>query len=140
MAGDSKYIIEQIETFIRQGGGDYGDWFVGLADDPIVPIAEVSRLGRVQRHRFTYIETSSNEIAAAVADHFINKCGTDGSISEKQKESGCCSLYLYQKATPNASCPRQSANGLFKRVSNKLSRVFDDGNNKAIRRLYAPRP
>ncbi len=40
---NEKHIIAQIEAYIRQGGGEYGDWFIGLADNPIDPIMEVSR-------------------------------------------------------------------------------------------------
>jgi hypothetical protein len=83
--GNQKYIIEQMETYIRQGGGEYGDWFIGLADNPIAPITETSRLRKVQNHRFTYVETISVEVAKSVADYFINACGMDGNISETEK-------------------------------------------------------
>jgi hypothetical protein len=92
---DEKQIITQIEAYIHQGGGEYGDWFVGLADNPIDPIMEVTRLNEVQNHRFTYIETASHHIARTVADYFINTCGTNGNIREIET---CCSLYVYKKA------------------------------------------
>ena len=95
--GDRKYIIEQMETYIRQGGGGYGDWFIGLADNPIAPITEVSRLRKVQNHRFTYVETMSGEVAKAVADYFIDACGMDGNISQAQIECGCLAYTFIKK-------------------------------------------
>lgn len=136
--GDQKYIIEQMETYIRQGGGGYGDWFIGLADNPITPIAEVSRLGKVQSHRFTYVETMSGEVAKAVADYFIDACGMDGNISESRRDGGCRALYLYKKAEHPIARETGISNGLIHWVRNKLFRVCAADDNKAIRRFYAP--
>jgi hypothetical protein len=106
---NEKQIITQIETYIRQGGGEYSDWYVGLADNPLDPITEAFRLQKVQNHRFTYIETLSHDIAKAVADYFINVCGTDGDISETKT---CDALYVYKKAehhvVPETALPVQS--------------------------------
>ncbi len=135
--GDQKYIIEQMETYIRQGGGGYGDWFVGLADNPITPITEVSRLRKVQNHRFAYIETMSGEVAKAVADYFIDACGVDGNISEREEDGGRA-LYLYKKAGHLVACETGISSRLICWVRNKLFRVCAPGNNKVIRRLYAP--
>ncbi len=136
--GNQKHIIEQMETYIRQGGGEYEDWFIGLADNPIVPITEVSRLRKVQNHRFTYVETISIEVAKAVADYFINACGMDGNISETEKDDACRALYLYKKAEHLVACETSISGRLICWVRNKLSRVCTSDNNKAIRRLYAP--
>jgi hypothetical protein len=93
--GDEKQIIAQIETYIRQGGGEYGDWYIGLADNPIAPIMEVTRLHKVQNHRFAYIETISHDIAKAAADYFLKVCGTDGDISDIVDSDA---IYVYKKA------------------------------------------
>jgi hypothetical protein len=134
---NQRYIIEQIETYIRQGGGGWGDWFIGLADNPMAPVIETSRLGKVQNHRFTYIETISVEVAKAVADYFINSCGMDGNTSELQKDGTCRSLYLYKKAERLAACETGTSGRLIHWVRNKLFRVCAP-DNKVIRRLYAP--
>ena len=96
--GDEKNIIAQIETYIRQGGGGYGDWYIGLADDPIDPITEAFRLHKVQNQRFTYIETISPQAAKAVSDHFLNVCGTDGNLSDIDTSRPCRAIYIYKKA------------------------------------------
>jgi hypothetical protein len=107
--GDEKKIIAQIETYIRQGGGEYRNWYIGMADNPIGPVTEAFRLNKVQNHRFTYIETLSHDIATTVADYFINVCGTDGNISETKT---CDALYVYKKAEhivrPDTALPVQS--------------------------------
>ena len=136
--GDQKYIIEQMETYIRQGGGEYGNWFIGLADNPIAPITETSRLRKVQNHRFTYVETMSVEVAKAVADYFINACGMDGNIGKTEKDGACRALYLYKKAEHLVACETGTSSRLICWVRNKLFRVCAPGNNKVIRRLYAP--
>jgi hypothetical protein len=96
--GDEKQIIAQIEAYIRQGGGEYGDWYMGLADNPIEPIMEVTRLHKVQNHRFTYIETVSPQVAKAVADYFVNVCGTEGNLSDIDASRPCRAIYIYKKA------------------------------------------
>jgi hypothetical protein len=93
-----KNIIAQIEAYIQQGGGEYGDWFVGLADNPIDPIAEAFRLSKVQHHRFTYIETVSYQVARFVADYFLKVCGTDGDLSDIDTGRPCQAIYIYKKA------------------------------------------
>jgi hypothetical protein len=98
VASDYNQIIELIETYIREGGGEYEDWYIGLTDNPIDPVSEASSLHRVQDQRLTYIETTSPQIAQAVADYFINLCGTDGKVSRKELGHACNSLYVYKKA------------------------------------------
>jgi hypothetical protein len=96
--GNEKHIIAQIEAYIRQGGGEYGAWFIGLADNPIDPIMEVTRLHKVQNHRFTYIETVSPQVAKAVADYFLNVCGIDGNLCDIDTNHLCRAIYVYKKA------------------------------------------
>ena len=96
--GDEKNIIAQIEKYICEGGGEYGDWYIGLADNPIDPITEAFRLHKVQNRRFTYIETISHQAAKAVADYFLNVCCTDGNLSDIDESRPCRALYIYKKA------------------------------------------
>ncbi|MGB7580962.1 MAG: hypothetical protein WBL85_00755 [Sedimentisphaerales bacterium] len=96
--GNEKHIIAQIEAYIRQGGGEYGDWYIGLADNPIDPITEAYRLHKVQNRRFTYIETVSHQAAKAAADYFLNVCGTDGNLSDIDTIRPSRALYIYKKA------------------------------------------
>jgi hypothetical protein len=98
LASNSKQIIEQIETYIREGGGEYKDWYIGMTDNPIEPVDEALLLNKVQNHRFTYIETISSRVAKTVADYFINLCGADGHFSTKEISRACKSLYVYKKA------------------------------------------
>lgn len=103
--GNEKHIIAQIEAYIRQGGGEYGDWYIGLADNPIDPITEVSRLHKVQNRRFTYIETISHQVAKSVADYFLNIRGLDGNLSDIDVSRPCRALYIYKKAANLLTCP-----------------------------------
>jgi len=97
VASDPKQIIEQIETYIREGGGEYEDWYVGLTDNPIEPVTETLLLRKVQGQWLTYIETTSSQIAQAVADYFVSLCGTDGNFNTKEITRACNSLYVYKK-------------------------------------------
>jgi hypothetical protein len=96
--GDAKQTIGQIETYIREGGGEYEDWFVGVTDNPINPITEATLLHKVQGRRFMYIETLSPQIAKAVAEHFINFQGTEGDFNERQTNNNCRAVYIYKRA------------------------------------------
>ena len=96
--GDAKQIIDQVETYIREGGGEYRDWFVGIGDNPIDPITEATLLHKVQGYRFMYIEIISPQVAKTVADYFVNVQGTDGNLNGKQICSVCRAVYVYKKA------------------------------------------
>lgn len=110
--GGEKQIIAEIEAYIRQGGGGHSDWFIGLTDNPITPIMEVTKHRKVQNHRFSYIETASPQVARAVADHFLKVCGTDGSLGDVDTNTLCRSLYVYKKTanlkTSKTSVPVQT--------------------------------
>jgi hypothetical protein len=99
---------------------------------------EVSRLRKVQNHRFAYVETMSGEVAKAVADYFINACGVDGNISEREGNGVCRALYLYKKVEYFVACETGISSRLTCWVHNKLFGVCAPDNNKVIRRLYAP--
>jgi hypothetical protein len=114
--------MEQIETYIRQGGGGYGDWFIGMAYNPIDPITEASRLHRVQSHRFSYIETISQEVARAVAEYFINVCGTDGDIIEEERDDACRALYVYKKTKHLVACETGTSSGRFAKSAKRFLR------------------
>jgi hypothetical protein len=96
--GDEKNIIAQIETYIRQGGGEYADWYIGLADNPIGPSTEAFRFHKVQNRRFTYIETISHQVARFVSDYFLKVRGTDGNLSNIDTSRTCRAIYIYKKA------------------------------------------
>jgi hypothetical protein len=97
---NEKQIIAQVETYIRQGGGEYGDWYIGLANNPIAPITEAFRLNKVRNGRFTYIEIISHNVAESVARYFLDVCGTDGNLADIDKIRPCRAIYIYKKA-PN---------------------------------------
>ena len=128
--GDRENIIMQVETYIRRGGGVYGDWFVGLADNPIMPIREITRLGRVQNQKFTYIETVSNEVAKSAADYFISVCKTDGDISHTKKDAACRALYLYKKNERPVASRISISEKLFCRLRDKMLQVCAADNKK----------
>jgi hypothetical protein len=44
------------------------------------------------------METVSHRAAKAVADYFLNVCGTDGSLSNVDTTRSCRALYVYKKA------------------------------------------
>jgi hypothetical protein len=99
VVSDPKQIIEQIETYIYQGGGEYEDWYIGLTGNPIDPVTEAFSLHKVQGQRLAYFETTSSQIAQAVADYFVNLCGADGNLGTNEISCACKSLYVYKKAT-----------------------------------------
>jgi len=98
-------IINQIKEYICERGGEYRDWYVGISDNPIDPVMEVSLLHKVQSHQFTYIETISSKIAKEVADYFVNTLGTDGNLNEKETIDRCQAIYVYKKAARTIGQP-----------------------------------
>jgi hypothetical protein len=93
-----KQIIDEIEAYICQGGGEYEDWFVGIANNPLKPIDEAMLFHKVQSHRFMYIETISPQVALAAVDYFINTLGTDGDAVGDEISGLCQAVYVYKKA------------------------------------------
>jgi hypothetical protein len=94
---NEKNTIWEIETYIREGGGQYGDWYVGMADDPLRAVEETFRLHRVQNERFMYIEAESETAAAATVNHFVNCCGTGGRAAETGAHGQPRAIYVYKQ-------------------------------------------
>ena len=105
-----KQIIDEIEAYICQGGGEYEDWYVGVADNPLDPIDEAMLFHKIQNHTFLYIETVSPQVANAVFDYFVNTQGTDGIVSEKEINRFCQALYVYKKALHLAGKQNRKSN------------------------------
>ena len=95
---NAKQTIDHVETYIREGGGKYSDWFVGVGDNPIGPITEATLHHKVQSHRFMYVEMISPQATKKVADYFVNVQGTDGNFNGKQACNVCKAVYVYKKA------------------------------------------
>ena len=98
MADKLKQIIDEIETYIRRGGGQYRDWYVGIADNPINPIGKTEFFHKVQSHRFMYIETASTRESRAVAGFFVNILGTESNLDDDQANGDCRAVFVYKKA------------------------------------------
>ena len=102
-----KQIIKEIETYIREGGGEYEGWYVGITDNPMEPVNDALLLQKIQGERLVYIETSSPQVAWNVADYFVNLCGTDGNIRTNEINRACNSIYVYKKAAHFVFWPKR---------------------------------
>jgi len=89
-------IIEKISEHIKTRGGLPHDWYVGLSQNP-----ERCLLGNhkvdLDKDKWIYIPTNSEQEAREIEEYFINSIGTDGRLGGGN--NGERKVYAYKKAS-----------------------------------------
>ena len=86
-------IIKELKKHIASRGGEYSDWYAGIAEN-----AE-ERLGEhkvnLKTDKWAYRKATSSDIARAVEKHFTRILGTDGDSGGGTHLSKF--VYIYKK-------------------------------------------
>jgi hypothetical protein len=70
-------ILNEIKVHIQSNGGEYSDWHVGVCSN-----IRHKLLGQDKaKHLFIARQAYSSYVATEVQDYFINRLGTNGSVS-----------------------------------------------------------
>jgi hypothetical protein len=100
-------IIADFEAQIRKMGGEYSEWFVGVAKDLREPLFETHLL-EDKNDGFLYREAFTPGCAREIRGHFVTQRAATIDASSRQ---GGRLIYAYRK-TPLDSCARIK-NGTF---------------------------
>lgn len=95
MAKSKQEIIDEIKTHIRERGGGYSAWYVGIskdAKDRLFNGHSVKEKGDM----WIYRTASSSQVARDVEDNFVNTLNTDGETGGGDNTSDM--VYAYKKA------------------------------------------
>jgi hypothetical protein len=93
---DIKIVIE-VKNYIDQHGGNYYEWFVGLAENPEEKL--IAHGVNLDLDRYTYQTATSIEDARCVERYFVYRLGAEGSTYPYTDEKAF-SVYAYKK-TPS---------------------------------------
>ena len=70
-------IINDLDAYIKDGGGGYLDWYVGTASDARDRLFSDHGV-REEGDLWIYRQTSFSGVAREIKDYFVNTLGTDG--------------------------------------------------------------
>ena len=92
MAQSKKEIIEDIQSYITERGGDIEKWYVGIAADPEKRLFDNHSVDE-NKDKWIYCTASSSKVAREVEEHFLDK-GADGGPGGGGKDTK--SVYAYR--------------------------------------------
>ena len=89
-------IINDLDAYIKDGGGGYPAWYVGIAsdaDDRVFSDHKVKEKG----DWWIFRQASTSAVAREIEDYFVNTLGTDGGSGGG--DTGTDTVYAYKKAS-----------------------------------------
>lgn len=95
MVKPKEVIIRKIKEYIDMAGGDYSNWYVGIATDPQKRLYEDHNVDR--NGLCTWEEAEDSNIAREIEKYLIEILGTDGGISGGDNTTKF--VYTYKKTT-----------------------------------------
>jgi hypothetical protein len=94
------YSVQQIKyeilAYIKEFGGSFGDYYVGLTDDPQKALFETHGLVK-NRDPWLYKQALSFAAARTVQQYFVDRLHTDGEPAVAGSEDVDC-VYVYRKS------------------------------------------
>lgn len=94
------YSVQQIKydilLYIREFGGTFEDWYVGISSDPLKTLLEEHQLDR-EKDPWLFKEALSFKAARTVQEYFVTKLHTDGIPVIGGGETMDC-VYAYKKS------------------------------------------
>jgi hypothetical protein len=91
-------IIEAIKGYIKDEGGDYGTWSVGICQDmpDIVPLLYSTRC-----KQWMYYRISSPHIAKEVLELCVNRLGMKARYDSQYQGNSPCIVFVYKRLDTN---------------------------------------
>jgi hypothetical protein len=77
MAKSKQEIIDDLKAYMKEWGGTWGSWYVGITADPRTRLFVEHKVNE-RSGRWIYRQAASNLIAREIEQYFINTLRTDG--------------------------------------------------------------
>ena len=94
------YSVQQVKyeilAYIKEFGGEFADYYVGIAADPKAALFKRHEVDDKQ-DPWLYKQTLTFQAARTVQRYFLEKLGTDGEAVIKGDEDTDC-VYVYKKS------------------------------------------
>ena len=94
------YSVQQVKyeilAYIKEFGGSFEDYYVGVADDPQRALFEIHGLDR-DRDPWLYKQLLTFQAARTVQDYFLGRLKTDG-VPVLDGDENCDCVYVYKKS------------------------------------------
>lgn len=95
MAKSKKTIISEIKEFMKKWGGNYSDWYVGIASDPRKRLFTEHNVDE-KKDAWIYRKCDNSDIAREIEEYFVEILGTDGGAGGGDETTKY--VYAYKKA------------------------------------------
>ncbi len=86
----------EILAYMKEFGGDFPDWYVGIADDPRKTMAEIHHVDE-EKDIWLYKQALSFSACRTLQRYFLETLETDGlAVTDGDENTDC--VYLYKKS------------------------------------------
>jgi hypothetical protein len=95
------YSVQQIKyeilAYIKEFGGDFSEWYVGIAADPKHEMFETHSVNE-NDDIWLYKQALTYRACKTIQDYFLDKLKTDGrSVTDGNEDTDC--VFLYKKSS-----------------------------------------
>lgn len=94
ISASTQEIIDNIRTYIEEGGGNYSDWYAGVCQEVQDIILKVYQ---TDSRCWTYCDTPSPQVAKEVLDYCVNMLGIAGDVNTRNADSFSRVVYVCKK-------------------------------------------
>lgn len=95
MAKSKRTIISEIKAYIQEWGGNYSDWYVGIASDPRKRLFDEHNVDE-KEDAWIWHKCENASTAREIEEYFVNILGTDGGAGGGDYTTKY--VYAYKKA------------------------------------------
>ncbi len=89
-------IKHEILAYIKEFGGDFDEWYVGISSEPLTTMLNCHRVDK-EEDIWLYKQALTFNACRTVQRYFLERLRTDGASDSSGEESEDC-VYLYQKS------------------------------------------
>ena len=97
MAKDKSAAISEIKSYVSEHGGDYSDWYVGIASKPKDRLFSDHNVSE-EKGSWIWMRCTSSDVARAVEKHFL-ALGMQGGSGGGDDDSDFVYAYKVTSAT-----------------------------------------
>jgi hypothetical protein len=88
-------IIDNFKNYIQSRGGNYSDWYIGIACDPEDLFLQLQNL---DNQCWDYTHIYDPQVARQILDYFINTLGIKETVSSADATADI--IYVYKRKVP----------------------------------------
>lgn len=95
MPNSKQEIIDNFKNYIQSRGGNYSNWYIGIACDPEDLFLQLQNL---DNQCWDYTHIYDPQVARQILDYFINTLGIKETVSSADATADI--IYVYKRKVP----------------------------------------